>query len=94
VTFAEAAEHILREEARPMTASEITEIALSRRLITSRGRTPVATMTAALYGLPAESSIEREYVAGARRAKRGSVRWSYVSDRAEAASNRAVRRTR
>ena len=57
VTFAEAAEAILREERRAMTANEITEIALARRLIRSGGKTPVATMTAALYRLPAESSI-------------------------------------
>jgi hypothetical protein len=79
VTFAEAAENILREESRPMTAREITEIALGRRLIRSRGKTPVATMSAALYGLSAGSPIEREFVAGARRAKRDSVRWTYVA---------------
>ena len=77
-----------------MTATEITEMALKRRLIKSQGKTPVATMTAALYGLPGGSSIEREFVAGGRRAKRGSVRWSYVAGRAEAASSRAIRRTR
>lgn len=77
-----------------MTATEITELALRMRLIESQGKTPVATMTAALYGLPAGSSIERDFVAGGRRAKRGSVRWSYVSGHAEAASSRAVRRTR
>jgi hypothetical protein len=94
VTFAQAAEHILREQARPMTATEITEMALTMRLVTSSGKTPVATMAAALYGLPAGSSIEREYVAGGQRARRGSVRWRYVSGRAGAASSRAVRRSR
>jgi len=78
-----------------MTATEITEMALKRRLITSQGKTPVATMTAALYGLPVGSSIEREYVAGeGRRAKRGSVRWSYTSGHAATASRRTVSRTR
>jgi hypothetical protein len=62
-----------------MSAAEITEIAIAKGLVRSRGKTPVATMTAALYGLPAESPIEREFVAGARRAKRDSVRWSYVA---------------
>jgi hypothetical protein len=62
-----------------MTAPEITEIALAKRLISSQGKTPVATMTAALYRLPAGSSIEREFVAGAQRAKRDSVRWSYLA---------------
>lgn len=63
-----------------MTAQEITELALARGLVESRGKTPVATMTAALYGLPAETRIRREFVAGVRRARRGSVRWSYVED--------------
>lgn len=77
-----------------MTATEITEIALRRRLIKPGCKTPVATMTAALYGLPAGSLIEREYVTGERRAKRGSVRWSYISGRAEADSSLAVRGSR
>ena len=79
MTFAEAAENILRDEGRPMTAKEITEIALMRRPIGSGGKTPIATMNAALYGLPLGRPIEREFVAGARRAKRDSVRWSYVA---------------
>lgn len=74
-----------------MTATEITEIAVKRRLISSSGKTPVATMTAALYGLPAGSSIERKYVAGERRARRGSVRWSYVSGHAKGNRRHAVR---
>jgi len=77
MTFAGAAEHILREEHRPMTAAEITDIALARGLIRSQGKTPPATMSAALYCLPAGTPIEREYVAGPQRAKRGSVRWIY-----------------
>jgi len=68
-----------------MTAQEITELALARRLLDSRGKTPVATMTAALYGLPSESRIRREFVPGVQRARRGSVRWSYVD-----ASHRGV----
>ncbi|MGH2868283.1 MAG: winged helix-turn-helix domain-containing protein [Solirubrobacteraceae bacterium] len=80
MTFAEAAENVLRKERRPMTAKEITEIALARKLIRSQGKTPTATMTAALYGLPAASPIEREFVAGAQRAKRDSVRWRYVAE--------------
>lgn len=94
MTFAEAAAHILREQGRPMTAAEITALALKRGLITSSGKTPVATMTAALYGLPAGSSIQREYVAGERRAKRGSVRWSYVPGRVDAESSLPVRGVR
>lgn len=77
-----------------MTAKEITEIALARGLIDSHGKTPAVTMKARLYGLPPGAPIEREYIAGDRRAKRGSVRWSYVPGRAEAASSRVVRRSR
>lgn len=63
-----------------MFATEITEIALARRLIRSKGKTPVATMTAALYGLPVGSPIQREFIAGPRRAKHGTVRWSYLAE--------------
>lgn len=78
-----------------MTATEITEVALRRRLVKSQGKTPVATMTAALYGLPAGGSIERQFLGGiGRRARRGSVQWRYISGRAEADSRLAVRDSR
>ena len=35
-------------------------------------------MSAALYRASADGPIQREYVAGATRAKRGSVRWTYA----------------
>jgi hypothetical protein len=57
--------------------AEITEIALRRGLVETRGKTPVATMRAALYGAPSDAPIQRKSSPGRRRAKRGSVRWAY-----------------
>jgi hypothetical protein len=78
MTFVQAAEKVLRETSKPLTAREITERALRRGLLSTRGKTPVATMTAALYGLPDDASIRRQYAAGRSRAVRNSVRWQYV----------------
>jgi hypothetical protein len=78
VSFLEAAEIVLREERRPLTAEEITNIALRRGLLKTSGKTPTSTMSAKLYGAPASSPIRRQYVPsrGRRRAKRGTVRWT------------------
>jgi len=46
MSFTDAAELILRCEGRPMSAPEITEIALTEGLIVTRGKRPDATMTA------------------------------------------------
>ena len=78
MTFRQSAEAVLRSAGRPLTTAEITEIALRRGLIQTRGKTPVASMAAALYGAPPDSPIQREYTSGRGRALRGSVRWSYV----------------
>lgn len=62
-----------------MTAEELVHDALSRQLIRSSGRTPVATMNARLYGLIHEdpnAPIVRMFEQGATRARRGSVRWA------------------
>jgi hypothetical protein len=79
MTFLQAAEQVLRAVSEPLTAREITERALRRGLLSTGGKTPVATMTAALYGLPPDGAIRRLYAPGRRRAARGSVRWQYVS---------------
>jgi HB1, ASXL, restriction endonuclease HTH domain len=52
MTFLEAAEAVLRSAKRPMSAREITELALHRGLLDSHGKTPEATMSATLYGAP------------------------------------------
>jgi type III secretion system FlhB-like substrate exporter len=49
MNFKEAAYHILREEKRPLSAKEITKIALKDGLITSDGKTPDVTMAAVIY---------------------------------------------
>ena len=78
VTFLEAAEAVLRAAKRPLTTREITDIALQRGLLRTGGKTPEATMSAALYGALADAPIRREFAPGRRRAARGSVRWVYV----------------
>ena len=78
VTFLAAAIVVLRRSKRPMTSREITERALELHLIPSTGKTPEATMSAALYGAPKEGPVQREWTAGAHRAIRGSVRWRYI----------------
>jgi hypothetical protein len=78
MTFLEAAEQILRTSKGPLTASEITEEAIRRGLIVTRGKTPVASMSAALYTAPPDALVKRSFKRGPRRAARGSVRWSYV----------------
>jgi HB1, ASXL, restriction endonuclease HTH domain len=49
MTFYEAALQILKSSGNPLASAEITERALARGLIASRGKTPVATMDAELY---------------------------------------------
>jgi hypothetical protein len=61
-----------------MSAREITELALQRGLLRSNGKTPEATMSAKLYTAPKDGPIRRECEPGPARARRGSVRWTYV----------------
>ena len=49
LSFKEAALKILKEAEEPLTAKEITEIALEKELIKTTGSTPEATMAAQLY---------------------------------------------
>jgi len=44
-----AAISILKETGREMTATEVTGIAIERRLVASSGKTPDATLAAQLY---------------------------------------------
>lgn len=75
--YYEAALHILRSTDRPMTAREITNEALERRLITPRGKTPQATMSSELYvHAPKDPELVRIEIPGEKRAKTGSVRWT------------------
>lgn len=47
--FLDAAYQILKDSNRPMSAEEITQQALDRGLLVTRGKTPAATMSASLY---------------------------------------------
>jgi restriction system protein len=79
VTFLNAAEKILRQARKPLTAREITELALAKGLIQTAGKTPEATMSARLYVAADKGSIRRDFEQGGQgRARRGSVRWRYV----------------
>jgi hypothetical protein len=79
VTYLAAAEAILKATKRPMTAVEITEEAIKQHLLPSTGKTPVATMRAAIYTARKDqllaSSIRPEYVRGPRSA----VRWVWYA---------------
>lgn len=48
-TFIKAAYQILKEKQIPLTAEEITKIALDKKLIKTSGKTPAATMGAKIY---------------------------------------------
>jgi hypothetical protein len=81
MTYVQAAEFVLKSARRSLDVSAIVETALAKGLIQPTGKTPKATMSAALYGLAKASPrgrIRREYLRGVSRAKRGSVRWVYV----------------
>lgn len=77
MTFYEAALAVLRSAGRPLSTAEITERALAAGLITTSGRTPEATMSAALYKAAASSTeLKKLDEPGQTRARRGTVRWS------------------
>jgi len=48
-SFTKAAYKILKDEGKPLTAEEIFHRAVDKGLLTTRGKTPYATMWASLY---------------------------------------------
>ena len=72
--YYDAAVAVLRKASRPMTSREITDSAIEQGLIAPSGRTPEATMSAALY--TREGPIRKVAEPGPTRAKRNSVRWT------------------
>jgi HB1, ASXL, restriction endonuclease HTH domain len=80
LTYVEAAVLVLRSAQQPLTAREITILAIQQGLIAPRGKTPEQTMSARLY---MRARIDPELVKlespGSTRAKRGSVRWTLRS---------------
>lgn len=83
MTFLDAAIAVLSKADRPLAAEEIVRLALEQRLLTSRGKTPEATMSAALY---LEARLENARVhkvaePGRLRARRDSVCWTIAPTR-------------
>jgi hypothetical protein len=77
MTYYEAALQVLRSARKPLTAQEITDLAMDRGLIKPRGRTPRATMMSMLYvRVRNDPELVKIEMPGNIRAKRGSVRWA------------------
>ncbi len=79
MTYIDAAIMVLKTARKPMTTADITAAAISKGFIRPRGKTPTATMSAALYShaRTLRTGIRREYRPGPNRAVRHSVRWVY-----------------
>jgi hypothetical protein len=76
--YLNSARAVLQAARRPMTTQEITAEATRLGLLRPAGKTPEATMSAALYihtrDVPT-AAIVRLHDAGPTRARRGSARW-------------------
>jgi hypothetical protein len=82
ITYFEAALAVLRHAKRPLTTREISAAAVEEGLIVPKGRTPHASMTAALYqGLKSDNALVKLETPGPSRAQRGSVRWTLRDSR-------------
>ena len=78
MTYLEAAEVVLKAARRPLSSGEITAIAKGRGLIHPTGKTPEATMSAALYMAMKsnpDGPLQRRFRPGTTRAARDSVKW-------------------
>jgi len=82
-SFLEAAAAVLRAAKQPLSVVEIITEIHKRGLLTTRGRTPSNTMSAALYREvtrnPA-SRFVRLSEEGPHRARQGSVRWKLKAE--------------
>ena len=79
MTFLQAALAVLESAGRPLTVDEITAEVLGRRLTTSAGKTPSASLSAVLYVELRDNPktrLVRQAEPGQNRARRGSVRWT------------------
>ena len=76
MTYYKAAIEVLKAAKRPLTVREITNLAIEAGLITPRGKTPAATMSAALYRARNHPDLVSAGDRGDKRAKRGTVRWT------------------
>lgn len=80
MTFLDAALRVLADADEPLTAREITARILERGLVVTTGRTPEASVAAALYLAVRDGRVpglERLFEPGPTRARRNSVRWRY-----------------
>ena len=76
MTYLEAALEVLRNAERPLTTRQVVDEAVERGLIAPTGKTPDASMSAALYGeLHTSSRVLKLAAPGPTRAARGTVRW-------------------
>ena len=78
MTYLDAAVEVLEATGHPLTTREVIDEAIRRGLVKPTGKTPEATMSAALYchvlkGEP--KKVARVAEPGPGRARRGSVRW-------------------
>jgi hypothetical protein len=77
MTYFEAALAVLRRAKRPLTTREIAAAAIEAGLIVPQGKTPEASMSAALYQrAKSGATLVKLETPGSRRAERGSVRWT------------------
>ena len=77
MTFYEAALHVLQSSHKPLTTQEITQGALERGLIVSRGKTPAKSMAARLYGwLGTDPRLVKVEDRGPGHTKPRAVRWT------------------
>lgn len=81
MNYLEAAAIVLKQSDRPLTVREIIDQVVKRRLLIPEGKTPEASMSAALYthvrDVP-DSRIRRQFEQAVQRARRDSVKWVWV----------------
>jgi hypothetical protein len=79
MTYYDAAIQVLTSAREPLTTRQITQRAIASGLIIPLGKTPEATMAAALYGrVHGDHQLAKLEIPGSGRAKRGSVRWTLL----------------
>lgn len=79
MSYVDAAVRILESHKRPMTVREIVAEAVQSGLLEPSGKTPKASMSAALYTAVQKgprTRLIRLHEPGPKRAVRGSVRWA------------------
>ena len=77
MSYFEAAITVLAQVSKPLTTRELTEAAINDGLIKPKGKTPEATMSAALYTrLGMDERLVKLETPGNTRAMRGTVRWT------------------